>query len=201
MKTHADAIKVLSANCGDSRVLMIKDGQPPVQLSVDHVPDLESERQRIEDQKARNSKCVRSPGLASSPPSPPTHNQRQTRLSDSLDLHPSSSIGVHPAMPLYCLVDDRVKVQREQSPPPPGIHTERWQAAEHTSEGRVDVRRIDLVQYVGGTWRVGGLLALSRAFGDSYMKASGFNEGIADLGNDYSTCPAVIIARGAAPGC
>jgi serine/threonine protein phosphatase PrpC len=43
------------------------------------------------------------------------------------------------------------------------------------------------VQFVGGTWRVGGLLALSRAFGDSYMKASGFNEGIADLGNDYST--------------
>jgi serine/threonine protein phosphatase PrpC len=50
----------MSANCGDSRVLMIKDGQPPEQLSVDHVPDLESERQRIEDQKARNSKCVRS---------------------------------------------------------------------------------------------------------------------------------------------
>jgi len=102
-----DKIKVMSANCGDSRVLLIKDGQPPVQLSVDHVPDLESERQRIEDQKARNSK-------------------------------------------------------------------------------------IDLVQYVGGTWRVGGLLALSRAFGDSYMKASGFNEGIADLGNDYSSGFGVI---------
>jgi len=80
-------------------------------------------------------------------------------------------------------------VQREQSPPPTGLHTERLQAAERTSGGRVGrIRRIDLVQYVGGTWRVGGLLALSRAFGDSYMKASGFNEGIADLGNDYSTC-------------
>jgi len=61
-----DKIKVMSANCGDSRVLLIKDGQPPVQLSVDHVPDLESERQRIEDQKARNSKCVPSPALAAS---------------------------------------------------------------------------------------------------------------------------------------
>jgi serine/threonine protein phosphatase PrpC len=57
-RTGADAIKLMGANCGDSRVLMIKDGQPPVQLTVDHVPDLESERQRIEDQKARNSKCV-----------------------------------------------------------------------------------------------------------------------------------------------
>lgn len=53
---------------------------------------------------------------------------------------------------------------------------------------RVYVPRMPLVQFVGGTWRVGGLLALSRAFGDAYMKASGFNEGIADLGNDYSEC-------------
>jgi hypothetical protein len=28
------------------------------------------------------------------------------------------------------------------------------------------------VRYVGGTWRVGGLLALSRAFGDAYLKGS-----------------------------
>ena len=48
--------------------------------------------------------------------------------------------------------------------------------------------RMELVQYVGGTWRVGGMLALSRAFGDAYMKASGFNEGISDLSNNYSTC-------------
>lgn len=33
-------------------------------------------------------------------------------------------------------------------------------------------RRLPLVRYVGGTWRVGGLLALSRAFGDAYMKGS-----------------------------
>lgn len=34
-----------------------------------------------------------------------------------------------------------------------------------------------LVRYVGGTWRVGGLLALSRAFGDAYLKGSGQFEG------------------------
>ncbi len=28
------------------------------------------------------------------------------------------------------------------------------------------------MRYVGGTWRVGGILALSRAFGDAYMKGS-----------------------------
>lgn len=33
--------------------------------------------------------------------------------------------------------------------------------------------RLPLVRYVGGTWRVGGLLALSRAFGDAYMKVRG----------------------------
>lgn len=32
--------------------------------------------------------------------------------------------------------------------------------------------RMPLVRYVGGTWRVGGLLALSRAFGDAYMKGA-----------------------------
>lgn len=33
-------------------------------------------------------------------------------------------------------------------------------------------KKMPLVRYVGGTWRVGGLLALSRAFGDAYMKSS-----------------------------
>jgi hypothetical protein len=31
-----------------------------------------------------------------------------------------------------------------------------------------------MVRYIGGTWRVGGLLALSRAFGDSYLKVRGW---------------------------
>lgn len=30
--------------------------------------------------------------------------------------------------------------------------------------------KMPMVRYMGGTWRVGGLLALSRAFGDSYLK-------------------------------
>lgn len=34
--------------------------------------------------------------------------------------------------------------------------------------------KMPLVRFVGGTWRVGGLLALSRAFGDAYMKVRGF---------------------------
>lgn len=38
--------------------------------------------------------------------------------------------------------------------------------------------KMPMVRYIGGTWRVGGLLALSRAFGDSYLKVCccvGFN--------------------------
>jgi len=57
-----------------------------------------------------------------------------------------------------------------------------------------------LVKFVGGTWRVGGLLALSRAFGDAYMKQSGFNEGIADLGNDYSACAYLVACCARAGG-
>jgi hypothetical protein len=30
--------------------------------------------------------------------------------------------------------------------------------------------KLPMVRYIGGTWRVGGLLALSRAFGDAYLK-------------------------------
>ena len=35
-----------------------------------------------------------------------------------------------------------------------------------------------LVRYIGRTWRVGGLLALSRAFGDAYMKSELQFEGL-----------------------
>ena len=44
-----------------------------------------------------------------------------------------------------------------------------------------------LVRYVGGTWRVGGILALSRAFGDAYLKGSGQFEGIAAGSDGYSS--------------
>ena len=44
-----------------------------------------------------------------------------------------------------------------------------------------------LVRYVGGTWRVGGILALSRAFGDAYLKGSLQFEGIRAGGDGYSS--------------
>ena len=48
------------------------------------------------------------------------------------------------------------------------------------------------MRYVGGTWRVGGILALSRAFGDAYLKGSGQFEGEADGGDGYSSGFGVI---------
>ena len=47
--------------------------------------------------------------------------------------------------------------------------------------------RMPLVRYEGGTWRVGGLLALSRAFGDSFLKPSLRFEGVNAGGDNYST--------------
>lgn len=92
---------LLTANVGDARILLIRDGQA-VCLTEEHVPDAESERQRIERQNP------------------------------------------NPKMPM--------------------------------------------VRYVGGTWRVGGLLALSRAFGDSYLKGSLQFEGVSiDRANSYSS--------------
>jgi protein phosphatase 1L len=91
---------VLAANVGDSRVVLVRGGEP-VQITVDHVPDDEDERKRIE---------------------------------------------------FY-------------NPNP----------------------RLPMVRYVGGTWRVGGLLALSRAFGDAYMKASAQFEGVPSGSDGYSS--------------
>lgn len=65
-----------------------------------------------------------------------------------------------------------------------------------------------LVTFAGETWRVGGLLALSRAFGDAYMKASGEFEGYGGAADDYQSgfgviakphCARVEGALGAAP--
>lgn len=47
--------------------------------------------------------------------------------------------------------------------------------------------RLPLVRYVGDTWRVGGLLALSRAFGDAYMKGTGQFEGVTAGSDGYSS--------------
>lgn len=48
------------------------------------------------------------------------------------------------------------------------------------------------MRYVGGTWRVGGILALSRAFGDAYLKGTGQFEGYAAGGDGYSSGFGVI---------
>ncbi|KXZ50219.1 hypothetical protein GPECTOR_17g856 [Gonium pectorale] len=52
--------------------------------------------------------------------------------------------------------------------------------------------KLPLVRYMGGTWRVGGLLALSRAFGDAYLKGSLQFEGVAAGSDGYSSGFGVI---------
>jgi Protein phosphatase 2C len=52
--------------------------------------------------------------------------------------------------------------------------------------------RRPLVRYVGETWRVGGLLALSRAFGNAYMKGSLQFEGVAAGSDGYGAGFGVI---------
>ena len=48
------------------------------------------------------------------------------------------------------------------------------------------------VRYVGETWRVGGLLALSRAFGNAYMKGSLQFEGVTAGSDGYASGFGVI---------
>lgn len=47
--------------------------------------------------------------------------------------------------------------------------------------------KVPLVRFVGGTWRIGGLLALSRALGDAYLKSTGRFEGFGGADDDYSS--------------
>lgn len=49
-----------------------------------------------------------------------------------------------------------------------------------------------LVRFESGTWRVGGILALSRAFGDAFLKGSLQFEGIPEGSDNYSTGFGVI---------
>ena len=95
-----DGNKLCTANVGDARVLLIRDGKA-VQLSVDHIPDDENERKRID-------------------------------------------------------------------------------------RGNPNLRK-SMVEFTNGTWRVGGVLALSRAFGDSFLKTSGKFEGIGEKNADYGS--------------
>eukprot|EP00889_Picochlorum_renovo_P004829 jgi/Picre1/31859/NNA_007207.t1 len=59
-------------------------------------------------------------------------------------------------------------------------------------EGQNPNPNMPLVRYIGGTWRVGGLLALSRAFGDAYLKGTGQFEGIQAGSDNYSSGFGVI---------
>ncbi len=64
---------------------------------------------------------------------------------------------------------------------------------------------------MGGTWRVGGLLALSRAFGDAYLKGGDQFEGVSFYASDsYASgfgesllqpCHAVLCCVPAVPCC
>jgi len=47
--------------------------------------------------------------------------------------------------------------------------------------------KMPLVRFVGNTWRVGGILALSRAFGDAYLKGSAQFEGVPAGSDGYSS--------------
>ena len=92
--------KLCTANVGDARILLVRDGKA-VQLSVDHVPDDENERRRID-------------------------------------------------------------------------------------RGNPNLRK-SLVTFTEGSWRVGGVLALSRAFGDAFLKESGRFEGFGERNADYGS--------------
>ena len=94
------ATKLCTANVGDARTLLVRDGKA-MQLSVDHVPDDEAERRRID-------------------------------------------------------------------------------------AGNPNLRK-SLVTFTEGSWRVGGVLALSRAFGDAFLKESGKFEGFGERNADYGS--------------
>jgi serine/threonine protein phosphatase PrpC len=71
------------------------------------------------------------------------------------------------------------------------IHHQRTQKRE-SERVRIEANnpnpKMPMVRYIGGTWRVGGLLALSRAFGDAYLKGSLQFEGVGAGGfNNYSS--------------
>ncbi|KAI7841657.1 hypothetical protein COHA_004677 [Chlorella ohadii] len=107
-KTKAGTSKLLTANSGDARILLVR-GNQAIQLTEDHVPDNEDERNRIE------------------------------------------RFNPNPKLPL--------------------------------------------VRYVGGTWRVGGLLALSRAFGDAYLKGNDQFEGVSYYASDTYASGFGVIAE------
>ena len=115
--------QLLSANAGDARVILAR-GSDGVQLSEDHVPDVEEERKRIE---------------------------RWAAHCDAAE--PEGKRGDEASMTLWLT---RIRIMPCRTNPNP---------------------KMPLVRFVGNTWRVGGVLALSRAFGDAYLKGSAQFEG------------------------
>ena len=69
-------------------------------------------------------------------------------------------------------------------------------SVDHIPDDENERKRIDrgnpnlrksMVEFTNGTWRVGGVLALSRAFGDAFLKTSGKFEGIGEKNADYGS--------------
>jgi hypothetical protein len=78
-------------------------------------------------------------------------------------------------------------------PPPPLASNQPLRESERLRIERQNPNpKMPMVRYIGGTWRVGGLLALSRAFGDAYLKGSLQFEGIAAGGDGYGSGFGVI---------
>lgn len=138
-----------------------------VQMSEDHVPDNENERRRIESKNPNPKARARSlpASLRTTPRAPHTLPPLRTPARVIFDpgrpsflpLRPRSS---SPSFPL--------NPPRRPSLPP-------------------NLPQKPLVRFVGSTWRVGGLLALSRAFGDAYLKPTGEFEGFGSINADYSS--------------
>jgi len=69
-RTEGDATKLCTANVGDARIVLVRDGQA-VQMSVDHVPDDENERRRIDRGNPNLRKSMVGQGQRSVTPASP----------------------------------------------------------------------------------------------------------------------------------
>jgi hypothetical protein len=151
--------RVLAANCGDARTLLIRGGEA-IDLSEEHVPDKyaltgprggglwggEAARRSCRIRAATDAPHGRAPTSPLPPAAPPLWDERApfARITECRHHHhiPHSPSGPRES--------ERKRIEA-QNPNP----------------------KNPMVRYVGGTWRVGGLLALSRAFGDAYLKGEG----------------------------
>lgn len=163
-------MKLLSANAGDSRVVLIRNGKA-TGLTEDHVPDMYASCH------CGNTMLVQ-------------------YLRDLIELSKKFSL-------LSCLmhivqhslfrgVDEKLmRAYHETIQFQKWVHCVYREAERERIESENPNPKLPLVRYVAGTWRVGGILALSRAFGDAYLKGSLQFEGI-DSGTGYSSGFGVI---------